>query len=217
MPTKNDSEEGSKRVKDKVSKKILKEEKEEKKDKGIGHVQWVFLVLFLAIILSTVFSVITELIYSSMGNNLAEIIVASVVVLIIVLIAILSDMVGVAATSCDIEPFHAMASRKVQGAKKAVELCQNADKVSSIIADIIGDVCGIISGASGATISFVVLEQFDNVDTFLSILVSAAIAALIAGITIAGKAICKRIAVENSHGIVFALAKFLSVFDKKDK
>ena len=45
--------------------------------------------------------------------------------------------------------YHAMSSKKIKGAKKAVSFKKNADKVSSFCNDVIGDICGIISGSAG--------------------------------------------------------------------
>jgi len=153
-------------------------------------------------------------VYSFLSTNeTLELIVAIMLVLIILVIAIIADVIGVAATSCDVQPFLAMASRKVKGAKRAVFLCKNSDKVSSIFADIIGDVCSIVSGASGATIAFILIS--DTTTGFARILISALVSAIIAAITIGGKALCKKLAIHNAERIVYTLAKLLSVFDNK--
>ncbi len=62
-------------------------------------------------------------------------------------------MVGVAVTSTDEEPLHAMSSKKKKEPKKRYHSKKNADKVSSFCNDVIGDICGIVSGSAGVTIS----------------------------------------------------------------
>ncbi|MFQ9126695.1 MAG: hypothetical protein ACLR4Z_07780 [Butyricicoccaceae bacterium] len=70
---------------------------------------------------------------------------------------------------------------------------RNAEKVSSICNDVVGDICGIISGATGALI----------VDTYhlrcdvrrLKVAVSLLITGLVSALTIGGKAAGKGIAV----------------------
>lgn len=90
----------------------------------------------------------------------------------------------------------------------AVRLAKNAEKVSSVCADIIGDICGIVSGACGSAI---VVKQFvDGTSIFVSVLFSAVIAA----ITVSGKAFGKTYAMTNSNKIIFAVARVLSVFKK---
>ena len=106
-------------------------------------------------------------------------------------------MVGTAVASCDIQPFLSMSARKVKGAKTAVKLVKNAEKVSSVCADIIGDICGIISGACGAAI---VIKQFaDGTSIIISVLFSAFIAAL----TVFGKSLGKSYAMTNSNKIIY--------------
>ena len=51
------------------------------------------------------------------------------------------------------KPFHSMASRKVPGALEAIRLLRNAERVSSICNDVVGDICGVVSGSASATIA----------------------------------------------------------------
>ena len=157
----------------------------------------------MTLILSFTFSLISELV---IGN--APLAVAYLLIVLLVVIAVVTDMIGTAAAACDIEPFLAMSARKVKGSKMAVRLAKNAEKVSSVCADIIGDICGIVSGACGSAI---VVKQFvDGTSIFVSVLFSAVIAA----ITVSGKAFGKTYAMTNSNKIIFAVARVLSVFKK---
>ena len=104
-----------------------------------------------------------------------------------------------------------MNSKKIKGAKKAVNFKKNADKVSSFCNDVIGDICGIISGSAGVAIS-TTLSKLLNINIFYTGLL---ITALIASLTIGGKAYCKRIAINNSHKIVYKTAKVISFFERK--
>ena len=61
--------------------------------------------------------------------------------------SIFFDIIGIAATAAEEVPFHSMASKKQDGAKWAIILIRNADRVSSFCNDIIGDICGVLSGA----------------------------------------------------------------------
>ena len=104
-----------------------------------------------------------------------------------------------------------MSSRKVKGATVAVKFKKNADKVSSFCCDVIGDVCGIISGAAGTTIAAILVSQFK----FNALFTSITIAAIIASITIGGKAIGKSFAINKSNIVLYEFAKFISNFYKK--
>lgn len=198
-------------------KKNLKEnakDKDKPKPKGNSFIFWLIKILIITVILSCCFSVITEVVYNAIYVDTVRLTVAILLVLLIIFLAIVSDMIGVAVTACDEQPFHAMSSKKVKGARMAVTLCQNADKVASIISDIVGDVCGIISGSSGFTIALIILQQSEIQNAALKVLIPSAVAAVIAALTITGKAVGKRIALEKSQEITFGLAKVLSLFKK---
>lgn len=184
-------------------------EKEKKKKKKSKAWIWSVKILILSISLSFIFSFLSELVLSK-----ANIIIAVIVILLFVSISILFDMVGLAVASSSVEPFTAMASRKVKGSKQALWLTKNADKVSSICADVIGDVCGILSGAAGASI----LTKIALTTTGIGpILISSLVSAIIAGLTIFGKASLKRYAINHANDITLKLAKILNIFSRKDK
>ncbi len=184
-------------------------EKKDKNNKKKSVWVWPIKVLIIALVLSFSFSLLSEL---TLTNT--NIVIAVIVILLFIAIAILFDMIGMAVASSSLEPFTAMASRKVKGSRQAIALVKNADKVSSICADVIGDVCGILSGSAGASIiAKIVLENAGN---FKVVLISSLITALIAGITIFGKASLKRYAINHAEGITLALAKVLNFFTRKD-
>ena len=120
-------------------------------------------------------------------------------------------MIGVAVQSADEAPFHSMNSRKVKGAKEASNFIKNADKFSSFCNDVIGDICGIISGTAGSIIALSIAKKY-NLD---NILVTLFITGLISALTIGGKAIGKKIALKKGDKIVHTLAKILDKFKKR--
>lgn len=186
----------------------MEKEKKEKKKKSRAWV-WSVKILILSFLLSLGFSIISELALSS-----ANLVIAIIVILVFIGINILLDMVGLAVASSSVEPFTAMASRKVKGSKQALALTKNADKVSSICSDVIGDICGILAGAAGASI---VTKIALTSTGFMPILISSLVSAIIAGITIFGKASLKRYAINHANDITLRLAKILNFFTRKDK
>ena len=169
---------------------------------------WPLIVLILAISLSLSFSLLSELVL-----NGSALVIAIIVIFVFITIAILTDMIGLAVASANIEHFTAMAARKVKGSKQAISLVKNADKVSSVLNDVIGDVCGILSGAAGASI--VAKIAIDNGGSFMSILVPSLIAAIIAGLTIFGKACFKKVAIRHANAITLTFANFVNFFTRK--
>ena len=117
-------------------------------------------------------------------------------------------MIGIAVTVADVSTFNSMATKKVKGANLGVKLIKNASKVSSFCNDVIGDICGIISGSTGISIAIIVSEKF----SFPLLLMTILITAFVAAFTIGGKAIGKSYAINNSNVILFRFVKILSVF-----
>ena len=157
-------------------------------------IRWVITIFIVTIFISGTISLVSEEIMAD-----SSIPVAFLILLAIVLIGILFDVVGVAVTSADEAPFHAMAARKVPGAKESIRLLRQAEKVSSICNDVVGDICGVVSGSASATIAAQLLQNFE---LSWPRLVGLAMSALVAGLTVGGKAIGKTFAVNSSTKIV---------------
>ncbi len=139
-----------------------------------------------------------------------------VVLFLFIALGIVFDMIGVAATSATEKEFHSMAAHKVRGAREAVWMTRNAGKVSSICNDVVGDICGIVSGATGALIVARITEGLDGASVLL---VSLLITGLVSSLTIGGKAAGKSIAIAGSRKVLSICGRVLSVlpvsFDAK--
>ena len=169
---------------------------------------WPVKILVITLFLSLSFSVLSEVLLSNVG-----IVVSVVVILFLLFVGIVADMIGVATTACSIEPFTAMCSRKVRGAKVAMGLVKNAEKVSSICNDVVGDICGILSGAAGASIAVKFISE--NMANSIQILIAGTVSAVIAGLTIFGKAMCKKYAITHCTKIVLGVGKCFSIFSRR--
>lgn len=169
---------------------------------------WLIKVFVLALSLGIMFSALSELVLSKSG-----IIVSSFVILFFLVVSIIADIVGVAVTASEDSSFNAMASKKVRGAKEALFLIRNSDKVASFMCDIVGDICGILSGSAAAAIVLKIISNGSTLQTIISIVATS----LIASLTIFGKAVGKNYAIKNNEKIVFGFAKFISIFTKQNK
>ncbi len=185
----------------------MKEKENKPKSKSKKRWIWSLIILLMAFVISLVFGILSEI---SLSN--ANIVVAIIVIFVFVSISILFDMLGLAVATCTIDPFTAMSARKVKGAKQALYLIKNADKVGSIC-DVIGDVCGILSGAAGATIVARIITTTNG--DFREILIATLISAIIASVTIFGKAVFKSVGIEHCNKITLGLAKFVNFFTRK--
>lgn len=171
--------------------------KKQKKTKKHSNVRWIVTIFIVAVLISSAISFLSSSVMEDAG-----IVEAFVVLLIIVLIGILFDIVGVAVMSAGEKPFHSMAAKKVPGAAEALMLLRNAEKVSSFCNDVVGDICGVVSGSASAVIAVKALTNLGS-DAVGQLLMSA----LVAGITIAGKALGKNIAMSKPTQIVHLVAK----------
>ena len=164
-------------------------------------IRWVVTIFLVTIFVSALISLISEEVMAGSGM-----ISAFIILFAIVFIGIVFDIIGVAVTSADEAPFHAMAARKVPGSKESIRLLRQAEKVSSICNDVVGDICGVVSGSASATIAVQILQ---NLEFSWPRMVSLIMSALVAGVTVGGKAIGKTFAVNSSTKIVHFVGKFL--------
>ena len=165
---------------------------------------WVITIFFATIAISASISLVSDFV---MGRS--SMFVAFLILLMIVFIGILFDVVGMAVATADEKPFHAMASRKVRGARECITLLRNAERVSSICNDVVGDICGVVSGSASATIAAQVLRNFEL--SFASI-VPLALSSLVAALTVGGKAVGKGIAVRSCTDIVYHAGQVIYAF-----
>ena len=192
----------TKKFKDEYSKEPIKKDKtkNEKRDK-----KWIITVSALSFVISLIMSLISEMIIPN-----AVISMSIFLVLIFIFIGIIFDIIGLATSTADPKIFHSMATKKVKGSKKAIELIKNKDKVSSLLNDVIGDICGVVSGSCGLAIS-ITLANMLNTNKILTTII---ITSIISSLTIGGKAFGKTIAINNANEIVFEFAKILNIFFK---
>ena len=183
--------------------------KNAKTDKKTGHSgqnRWVITAFCLAVTLSAVLSLASEAILSGAGLVVALIILAA-----FILLGILFDIIGVAVTAADPKPFHSRAAHKVRGAKDSLKLIKAASTVSSVCNDVVGDICGIVSG----TTTTVIVVQLQALFDFIPALVlSVGLTALVSGFTIGGKALGKTFAMKSSTKVVYFVGRVLSVFHR---
>lgn len=138
---------------------------------------------------------------------------AIILLLLIVFMGIFFDLLGIAVTAAEETPFNSMAASRVQGAKESIMIIRNAGSVSNFFNDVIGDISGIISGTAATAIILKINEQMTIETTVGSILLGA----IVAAITVGGKALGKEIALRYSNFIVYRLGFIVSLFNHRKK
>lgn len=185
---------------------IEQNKKKEKVKKETVDINWIIKILIMSFAISFGLSFVSEMTIPNLS-----LVLGIIVTLLFICLGIVFDIVGVSVTSSDEAVFHSMNSRKVKGASVAVKFKKNADKVASFCNDVIGDICGIVSGAAGTTIAAIIITTYD----FNPLIVTLTVSATIAALTIGGKAIGKSFAINKSDIILYEFAKIVSTFYKK--
>jgi len=163
---------------------------------------WPIKVFFITFLLAAIFSGATNLIANF------HIVALSIIMLLVIFVGIIFDMIGIAALTSKKENFHAMAAKKIKGSKEAINLLNKSTSVATICNDVVGDICGIISGGFGAVLSIAISENLDMSLVISTILVTSFISAL----TVSGKAFGKIYATKNADNIIFRVAKVKKLF-----
>ena len=187
---------------EKYDNKIKKRDKIIKKNIDI---KWVIEVTIMSFIISLALSGGSSTILENVN-----ILVGLIIIVFFILIGVVFDMVGIAVASADEKPFHSMASKKVHASKIAIKLIKNAEKVSAFCNDVIGDICNIMSGSAGAVVAVAITSRY-HIDLVVT---SLLVTAVIAPITIGGKATGKSYAINKSEVIVYRFSKLIHHFIK---
>ena len=171
----------------------------DKNKKGKDH--WPLREFWIAVALSAVMSFCSSAALEDSG-----IWIPVLVLMIFIALGIVFDMIGVAVTAADPRPFHSMAAHGEKGGREAIRLLNKSSKVSSICNDVVGDICGIVSGSTAAVIVVELQRSFSTT----TILISIGVTALISGLTNGGKALFKRVAIEESTKVVYRVARIMN-------
>lgn len=187
-------------------KKVHNYDNKTKEDNKLIHLNkdviWIIEITLLAFTLSFVLSMFSDTVVANSGA-----VVSVIVLLVFIFLGIIFDMIGVAVTVADEKVFNSMASKKIRGAKRALRLLKNKSKVSSFCNDVVGDVCGILSGSAGVTLGIAISREFSLNLAIINLVITS----LIAAFTIGGKAVGKSVAINKSNRILYIFAKFLDI------
>lgn len=174
--------------------------------------KWIITTFILTFILAMLFGGASNVVIEKMN-----LVMAIIVLVLVIALGIMFDMIGMAIATCEEAPFHAKAAKKHSGAKEVIKLLKEKDKATNICNDLIGDICGIVSGSACALISV----KISTILVMDVVIVSLVLSALVAMITVGGKAIGKGISMNNAENIMYMVGAVLHVVkpvkDKKKK
>jgi len=161
-------------------------------------IRWIFRIIISSIILTVMFTLLSTAVLEEAGY-----ILTFGTLFVFIFVGIVFDMVGVAVMAADETPFHSMAAHRTHGAKEAIRMVKNADRVSSLCNDVVGDITEIISGTTMAVLAARMVAGFG----FSNLAVNLAISSIVVGLTIGGKAFAKSVALHNNTQVVLISAR----------
>ena len=167
---------------------------------------WILKVLLFTFIITILISGLSNYV----ANN-TNIIILIIITVLITIIGIIFDMIGTSVLTAKESNFHSMASYKVKGSKLGIKLIKNRSNIASFCNDVVGDICGIISGSMGAMIAIYVSNKI-KLDVTISGII---IASILSTITIGGKALGKKYAIKQSDKIILIISNILNKFKKE--
>ena len=164
-----------------------------------GYSLKVFFATFAA---ACLLAVLSQLVLAEMKI----VFIGFLLLLAIIFIGIIFDIIGVATTVANPAPFHAKAARKLPGAKQALVLLNNSSKVANICNDVIGDICGTLSGAIGTALVVGMMVTGGREALWASVLMTGLVSAL----TVGGKALGKSIAINSADTVMWRVGQILA-------
>ena len=165
---------------------------------------WAIKITIITFVLAILFSFLSQIATSS-----SQLFVPYMVLIFMIFISIITDAIAVSVKSCDVDRLFFLTKGKNFEYEIILKMVCNADKVNNICADVIGDMCGILSGACGATI----VAKADNLS--YNYINAICVSSLIVAITVGGKAYMKDIAIHSSEEYLISCIKLLKIFIRK--
>ncbi|GHU87901.1 hypothetical protein FACS1894202_03030 [Clostridia bacterium] len=176
------------------------------KKKGLNAtIKWALQMTLLSFVITIILTLAADRALAG-----ARLIASLLMLAFFVALNVVTDMFGMAVATASHKPFHSMAARRVDGASESLMFLRSADRVASFCSDVIGDVCGIVSGAGSATIVIIVIRD-GNVDATVAALV---VSGILAGVTVGGKALGKPFAMKHNVSVVLFVGKLIHAYKK---
>ncbi len=165
--------------------------------------RWVAGITFWSFVLAVMIGFVTRFLLNAIYSLLLSLLILGAVIML----GIAFDIIGTAAAAADQAPLNARASRRMTGARRAVDLVRNADRVANFCNDVVGDISGIVSG----TLAAVIVSRLATAGTLARVEIygSIVLTALVAALTVGGKALGKNMAITRSTEIILLVGKTL--------
>jgi CBS domain containing-hemolysin-like protein len=166
--------------------------------------RWIIKIVGWAFVISMILSLVSGSLIPRMN-----IIFALLILLSFIALGVFFDILGLSVATASSKPFHSMAARRVKGAAQSLRLLKNPERITSFCADVVGDIAGIISGATASVIVTRLAEDQSVSNIVLQVFLSAVVSTL----TIGGKAFGKTISLRHNTVIVTHMGRAMYRFE----
>jgi len=168
--------------------------------------KYIIFVGFISFLIAALFFLLSNF----FTHALHSLILSFIFLLLIIFFGIAADLVGTAVMAANEKPFHAKASKRLKGARESILLIRNADRVANICNDVVGDITGTVSGALGIALVLQIIKMWEELNlSALNMLFTALIAAL----TVSGKAFAKKMALTHPNDVISFAGRFMAAFN----
>lgn len=171
-------------------------------------IKFLFIVFITTFIIASILSSGTEVILRVLPLTLTW-----VLLIIVITIGVVFDIIGIAVAAADEAPHHCRAAKKVFGSKQSIFLIRRADKVANFANDIVGDITGTLSGAMGAAIIILLTTEYSYLSEW-QVILNILLLALIASLTVTGKAWGKTYAINEANNIIDITGRVIATIEK---
>ena len=167
-------------------------------------IKWILTILIWTFALSIIINSVSSGLMPSL--NIAG---AFVVLILLIFMGIIFDIIGIAVATATEIPFHSMSTKNVRGSKQSIMLIKHSEKVTSFCNDVVGDITGIISGSAAA----IIISRI-TYNSVKSAVLSIALTAFVASLTVGGKALGKTLAMRRANAIVYKVGVLIYYIQK---
>jgi hypothetical protein len=131
--------------------------------------------------------------------------------LAVILVGIIFDIIGVAVAVANPASFNASSARKIPGSTQALRLINNSSRVANICCDMMGDICGTVSGGMG--VGIIILLPWAK-DPQQAIIATMLMSGMVAAITVGGKALSKDYSINKADKVMLMVGRFIAFFEE---
>lgn len=180
------------------------------KDKANHHARWALAVSIWTFGLAICLGLASQILLT----RISSLVISFLILTAVVFLGIIFDLVGTAAAAAKQSPLNAKASRKILGAREAVNIVQHAGKVANFCNDVVGDISGIVSGTLAALIVLKISFRWPQLAQGAGIYLNIALTAVVAAFTVGGKALSKTVAINKSTEVILTVGRMISRLEK---